>query len=135
MLGILGILPLPAAQAEPFHASGSYVDTSGKKNTTEGTLAGEATPGGAFVGEYWHKKSDDLSVLDGRATLDFGNGDTLTLDYVLVYDPAIGLYLGSYVIHGGTGTLKRATGGGDIAVTPAVQDEGLFWLDGELFLN
>jgi hypothetical protein len=136
LLGIVGLaVPLPGAHADTFQANGAYLDTSIKQNTTEGTVAGAATPSGAFVGDYKHKKSDDLTQADGRATLDFGNGDTLTIDYVLVYNPATGLLQGSYVIHRGTGALKQATGGGDIAVTEPVHQEGLFWLNGELFLT
>lgn len=136
LLGILGIVPAPAAHAEQFQASGSYVDTNVEPNTTKGKMVGEATPGGEFVGHYWHRKSfDGPTTADGRATLDFGNGDTLTIDYVFVYDSATGLFLGNYVVSRGTGTFKQATGGGDMAVTYPVDLQGLFQLDGELFLN
>lgn len=136
VLGILSIVPLPAAQAEPFQASGSYVDTNVETNTTKGKVTGEATPGGKFVGHYWHRKNfDGPTTADGRATLDFGDGDTLTFDYVFVYDEVTGLFLGNYVIRHGTGALKNATGGGDMAVTYPVEGQGLFWLAGELFLE
>jgi hypothetical protein len=136
LLGVLGIVPLQAAQAEPFQASGSYLDTNVEPNTTKGKVVGEATAGGEFVGHYWHRKSfDGPTTADGRATLDFGNGDTLTIDYLFVYDEATGLFLGNYVVRRGTGTFKDATGGGNIAVTPPVELQGLIWLDGELFLN
>ena len=137
LLGTLGLaILLPAAQAEPFQASGSYVDTHVQPNTTAGDVTGEATPGGEFVGHYWHRKSfDGPTTADGRATLDFGNGDTLTIDYLFVYDEATGLFLGNYVVRRGTGSLKQAIGGGDIAVTFPVQGQGLIWLDGELFLD
>ena len=136
VLGVLGLVPLPAAQAEAFQASGSYVDTHIQPNTTAGNLAGEATPGGVLVGHYWHRKSfDGPTTADGRATLEFGNGDTLTFDYAFVYDPVTGLFLGNYVVRHGTGTFRHATGGGDMAVTFPVEGQGLFWLDGELFLN
>jgi hypothetical protein len=137
LLGILCIFVTPfAARAEPFQARGSYVDTNVEPNTTKGKVVGEAAPGGEFVGHYWHRKSfDGPTTADGRATLDFGNGDTLTIDYVFVYDSATGLFLGNYVVRRGTGTFKQATGGGDIAVTVPVDGQGLIWLDGELFLN
>ena len=136
MLGILGMVSLSSAKAETFQASGQYVDTNVEPNTTKGKVAGEATPGGEFVGHYWHRKSfDGPTMADGRATLDFGNGDTLTIDYVFVYNPAAGVYLGTFVVRHGTGALKNATGGGNIAVTPPVELQGLFWLDGDIFLE
>jgi hypothetical protein len=135
LFGIVGlVVPLPAAQADPFHASGSYVETSFKNNIAEGTLDGHAAPGGAFVGEFWEKVLNGGDVLVGTATLDFGNGDTLTFDYLLVYDYTRGRYLGVWAIDRGTGVLKRATGGGDIAATPNGGQAHLFWLDGEISL-
>ena len=132
----LTALAQPAALAEQFQASGSYVDTHIQPNTTAGDVTGEAAPGGAFVGRYWHRKSFDNGIrADGRATLDFGNGDTLTFDYVFEYDPTTGLFLGDYFIRHGTGALKHAAGGGDIVVTYPVDGRGLFWLNGDLFLN
>ena len=137
VLGVLGLVLLPAAQAEPFQASGSYVDTNIEPNTTKGKLVGEASLGGEFVGHYWHRKSfDGPTTADGRTTFDFGNNDTLTIDYLFVYDEATGLFLGNYVVRRGTGTLKNATGGGDIAVTfPDDHGQGQFWLAGKLYLE
>jgi|GEM_PF-3789047 len=136
VLGILSIVSPPAAKAEQFHASGAYVDTHIQPNTTAGDVVGEATPGGEFVGHYWHRKNfDGPTTADGRATLDFGNGDTLTIDYLFVFDEATGLFLGNYVVRRGTGSLKQASGGGDIAVTFPDEGQGLLWLDGELFLD
>jgi len=135
-LGILGMVPLSGARAETFQASGQYVDTNVEPNTTKGRITGEATPGGQFVGTYWHRKSfDGPTTADGRATLDFGNGDTLTIDYLFTYDPATGLFLGNYVVRHGTGILKNATGGGDVVVTYPVDLQGQISLDGELFLS
>src|SRR5262245_43533146 len=135
-LGILGMLPLPTARSETFQASGQYVDTNVEPNTTKGKVTGEATPGGEFTGNYWHRKSfDGPTTADGRATLGFGNGDTLIIDYLFTYDPATGLFLGNYVVRHGTGTLKNATGGGDIVVTYPVEGQGQISLDGELFLD
>jgi hypothetical protein len=136
LLGIVClVVPVPAAQADPFHASGSYVETSFKNNIAEGTLDGHAAPGGAFIGEFREKVIDGGDVLDGRATLDFGNGDTLTFDYLLFYDSALGRYLGVWAIQRGTGVLKRATGGGDLAATPNGGQAHLVWLDGEISLQ
>ena len=136
MLTSLGMVALSVAQAEPFQAGGPYVDTHIQPNTTAGDVTGKATLGGEFVGHYWHRKSfDGPTTADGRATLDFGSGDTLTFDYLFVYDTATGLFLGDYVIRHGTGKFKHATGGGDITVTYPDEGQGLFWLDGELFLN
>jgi hypothetical protein len=132
------VTSVPARTVQPiaFQASGSYVDTHIQPNTTAGDMTGGATPGGEFVGRYWHRKSfDGPTTADGRATLDFGNGNTLTIDYMFVYDSATGLFLGNYVVRRGTGTLRQATGGGDIAVTFPVEGQGQFWLNGELFLD
>jgi len=136
LLGFLGIVPLPAAYAETFHASGSYVDTNVEPNTTKGTVVGQATPGGEFVGRYWHKKYfDGPTTADGRATLDFGNGNMLTIDYLFVYDEVTGMFLGDYIVRRGTGMFRDATGGGNLSVTYPIQGQGLISLDGEIFLE
>ena len=136
LFAIVGpVIPLPAAQADPFHAHGTYVETGFNGSIAEGTLDGRAAPGGAFVGEFREKVFDGGNELDGRATLDFGNGDTLTFNYLLIYDPQRGRYLGVWAIERGTGILKGATGGGDIAVTPNSGQAHLFWLDGEISLQ
>jgi hypothetical protein len=134
-LGICGLVPLPAAQADPFHVSGSYVETGFDGTIAQGTLEGRAAPGGdAVVGEFSEAVYDDGALLDGTATLDFGNGDTLTFDYLLVFDSTKGHYLGVWLIQDGTGTLAGATGGGDIVVLPNYNPAHRFWLDGDLFL-
>ena len=136
VLGFLGLVHLPAARAETFQARGGYVDTNVEPNTTKGKVTGEAAPGGAFLGHYWHRKSfDGPTTADGRATLDFGNGNTLIIDYLFTYDAATGLFLGDYVVRRGTGSFKNATGGGDIVVTYPVDGQGEIRLDGELFLD
>jgi hypothetical protein len=122
------------AQADPFHASGSYVETGLKGNIAEGTLSGRAARG-AFTGEFREKVIDGGVELDGTATLDFGNGDTLTFDYVLVFNSQRGRYEGAWTIKRGTGTLRDATGGGDIEATPNGGQAHLIWLDGDVSLN
>jgi hypothetical protein len=132
VMALFGTIGPAAAQADPFHASGSYVETSFKGNIAQGTLDGRAAPGGAFIGKFREKVIDGGSVLDGVATLDFGNGDTLTFDYLLVFDSTKGRYLGVWMIQEGTGTLEGATGGGDMAAMPNSSQAHLFWLDGDL---
>ena len=135
VMALFTALGLASAHADRFHVRGSYVETGFNNGTAEGTLSGSATPGGAFVGAFWEKVSVGGIVLDGRATLDFGGGDTLTCDYLMVYDPVIGRYQGTYTIARGTGALRHVAGGGDIAAMPNGLPAHLFWLDGDLFLD
>ena len=135
VLGLALVILIPAAHAEPFSVTAGYVDQSDKKNTTEGIFSGEATPGGSFVGVYWHKKRENLTLLEGKATVDFGGGDSFSYDYELLYNPELNLYVGAYTIKSGTGALDQATGGGEMIAEPAVNDEGMAWLDGDLFLE
>jgi hypothetical protein len=133
LFGIVGLVLLPAAQADPFHTSGSYVETSFNGSIAEGTLDGRAAPGGdAFIGSFSEEVFDGGNVLDGTAILDFGNGDTLTFDYLLVFNPTRQLYLGGWIVRGGTGTLKNAAGGGNLTVSPNYLPDHRFWLDGDL---
>jgi hypothetical protein len=132
LLTLFTALGPAAAKADHFHALGTYVETGFENGIAQGTLAGRAAPGGAFTGDFREDVFDDGIVLDGSATLDFGNGDTLTIEYLLVYNSTRGQYLGVWTVQRGTGALQGASGGGEIVVTPNGGQAHLFWLDGDL---
>jgi hypothetical protein len=112
-LAVLGLAgPLPAAQAEPFSASGSGTTTDRDGNVFSGVLSGKAKPGGSFSGVFSHKATSD--DLDGSAVFDFGGGDTVEFDYHLEFNEDTGMYEGTYVVTGGTGALEGATGSGSL---------------------
>src|SRR4051794_36432613 len=120
-----------AASADAFHLSGTYVITSQKGTHQEVALTGTATPGGDFTGVALAKQTADGDV-KGKVILDFGNGDTLTYQQELTYDPASGLIVGTYRIIGGTGALHGASGSGTTSIDPTGDGTGTFKLDGTL---
>jgi len=90
-----------------FSASGTYHVASTHGSTYMLTLAGSATPGGTFTGAVTGKGSKTLTE---SATLDFGNGDTLSYD--TLSQASNGQSAGTYTITGGTGKYVGATGSG-----------------------
>ena len=105
LLGIVG----PAAGDPPdsFRASGTWA-LSLHGSHLEGTRTGLARPGGPFTGVFSGKWVNGEGA--GTATLDFGNGDTLTYTWEVALDPATGRLLGTEVVTGGTGRLAGASG-------------------------
>jgi hypothetical protein len=120
--------PLPAAQAEPFSASGSGTTTDRDGNVFSGVVSGTARPVGDFSGVFAHKATSD--DVDGSAVFDFGGGDTLEIDYHAEFNEHTGMYEGTYVVTGGTGVLEGATGSGSVVTTAGTTFE--FTLSGTL---
>jgi hypothetical protein len=75
-------------------------------------MPGRAKPGGNFDGTFVGKEDGSVKVR-GVHTCDFGGGDTLTIELNFEFDETAGLFVGTYVITGGTGQLAEASGEGD----------------------
>ena len=132
-LAVLGLAwPVSAVQAGAFHASGTYAVTSVHGDVFEGTQDGSARPGGPFSGTFSVKRTANGLRYDGVATWDFSSGDTLTYTWHVDFDDETGLYVGTYVITGGTGRLAGASGSGSYIVAPAGGGMGEFEMDGTL---
>jgi hypothetical protein len=120
-LGLLSAFGLagagPAARADSFEVSGTYVQTDHHANRYSGVLSGSAEPGGAFVGTYQNKGTDHDHLV-GTQTYVFADGSTLTLKIVEDKDPTSGEWVGTYVITGGTGSFAGASGSGLASATP-----------------
>ena len=138
-LALLGLAwAAPAAQAadtKKFEASGAFqIDV----DATHGrqfffTAEGNARPGGSFDSTgYGHGNLGNYYEWVVQ-TLDFGNGNTLTLyieDYLTSFDPF--QRTGSYVITAGTGNFAGASGSGIFTGNPAGNGTGTFDLDGTI---
>ncbi|MBI1914938.1 MAG: hypothetical protein HYS12_09415 [Planctomycetes bacterium] len=120
--------PLGASQAGSFEVSGTYDFTDNRGAATSGDLSGTATPGGPFTGTFAQKFGGGAD--EGTATLDFGGG-SLTFSYHIEFDDDLGLFVGPYVITGGTGALNGASGSGTLIVEPA-NDTGGFTMSGTI---
>src|SRR5262249_54539092 len=100
------------AEKTKFQASGTIERVSGPvatHNVFEGD--GGARPGGPFAMTLWGKTNFGNQDTRGVFVLDFGGGDTLTCDFGVDWMPDLGLYVGPYVITGGTGRLAGARQG------------------------
>ncbi len=99
------------------------------------TAEGNAGPGGPFDSTgYGHANFSDYSEWM-VVTLDFGQGNTLTLfieDDLISFDPL--QRTGSYVITAGTGRFAAASGSGTFTGNPKGDGSGtgVFYLDGTL---
>ncbi len=132
-LALLGLAwTAAAARADtPFKASGTFQIVSIQGRNLDGTGEGHASPGGAFdMTTSVHDKGNGYE--DGVATLDFGNGDTLTLYIEDQWDPDLRERIGSYVITDGTGKFAGASGDGTFTGVPAGNGTGEFYLDGTI---
>src|SRR5262249_22682166 len=99
-LAVLGLAwTASAAQAADtkFHASSTCQIVASKGTHTETTGSGHASPGGAFVVTILIHQVGNGDA-SGVATLDFGNGDTLTFYHEVEWMPEIGLLIGPYEI-------------------------------------
>jgi hypothetical protein len=122
--------PLPAASAADWEATGSYLATDTKGNVFSGDISGTSSLGGSFTGVFSHKANGHRIV--GEATLDYGGGDTLTIRYVATINNRSDIYLGTYAVTSGTGTLADAAGFGEFVAEQG--SEGNFLLSGLLDL-
>ena len=132
-LALLGLaLPASAAKEDKFKASGTFIVTELPGSRFELTLEGHASPGGKFTGTAQGTSVSGGDHQYGELVMDFGGGDTLTMDFDVVYDPETDQLRGTYEITGGTGELEGATGSGELVADPAGDGTGTFEMDGTL---
>lgn len=111
-LAVLGLTgAAPAARADDFRASGTFTLQSQTGANIVVAVPGHAKPGGKFDGEFVGRELPGGRVR-GVQTCDFGRGDTLTIEQTFAFDQTLGLWVGTYVITGGTGALAGASGEG-----------------------
>jgi hypothetical protein len=122
--------PVPAAVAGPYELSGTYTFTDDKGAATSGTIDAKSSPGGPCSGTFADRFAGGSHT--GTFTLNYGDGSSLTLSYEFAFDDTQGLFVGDYVITGGTGALTGVSGGGDIEVGTAVNGTGSLVLSGTL---
>jgi hypothetical protein len=124
-----------AAKSESFLAGGTATAVSFSPNGLqfEFSLSGHSKPGGNFTGTVVGHSNAKFTKQFVTLTLDFGGGNTLTLDSTL--EPtADGSLVGPYVITGGTGIYATATGSGTQTVTFTSDTTRGFELEGTLSL-
>jgi hypothetical protein len=109
VLGLAGAAPV--ARADDFRAGGTFTLQSQQGANIVVAVPGRAKPGGKFDGVFVGKESNSGKVR-GVQTCDFGRGDTLTIEQNFAFDEALGLWVGTYLITGGTGALAGASGEG-----------------------
>src|SRR5262249_907974 len=131
-LAVLGFAGTgPAARAGSFVVEGTYDFTDNKGRDTSGTLSGTTKPGGDFSGSFAQTAFRGAAHFLGTAPFDYGGGDSFTFPYDVVFDDGLNLYVGSYTVTGGTGSLARASGSGAIVIEPG-NTTGGFTLEGSL---
>lgn len=121
--------PLSADPPDAFRANGTWA-VSLKGSHLEGVRSGIASPGGPFTGVFSGKWVNGAGF--GVATLDFGNGDTLSYTWEVAVDPATGLLIGTEVVTGGTGRLEGASGEWSSVGVPTGPGTGTFKYVGTL---
>ena len=120
----------PAARAGDFEASGTTTFVGRHGAFFELAITGgHAKPGGKFTGTVSGKRLADSNIQTAVIVMDFGGGDTLTFDTVIVWNDETDAYDGVYVVTGGTGALAGASGSGALFADPA---GGTFEMDGTL---
>jgi hypothetical protein len=122
--------PAPAADDDcAFAAKGTSVASTDLPGARfEISLVGHANQGGQFTGTVYGKYAAQGRRQFGPIVLDFGGGDTLTVDTLLAPDPNVaGGLIGTYVVAGGTGDFEGATGSGQLIANPGA---GTFELSG-----
>ena len=137
VVALLGLAALAAQAADTrkFKASGTFqMDFDASHGTRIFfTAEGNASPGGSFDATGYGHDNRGNSYEWVVLTLDFGNGNTLTLfieDYLTSFDPL--QRTGSYVITAGTGNFEGASGSGTFTGNPAGNGTGTFDLDGTI---
>ncbi len=134
-LAVAGLAWTVAAHAgdTKFQATGTYaiVIDSIQGTHYDFTGSGHASPGGAFTLTAVAHENWGNYASTGTMTLDFGSGDTLAI-YFDADSPALGLYIGSYVVTDGTGRWAGASGSGTATFQSHGDYTGDFWLDGTL---
>jgi hypothetical protein len=129
-LALLGVArPVSADPPDSFRASGTWA-ISLQGSHLEGIRSGHASPGGPFIGVFSGKWVNGSG--SGVATLDFGNGDTLSYTWKVAVDPATGLLFGTEVVTGGTGRLEGASGTWSSVGVPTGAGMGTFEYVGTL---
>ncbi len=135
-LALAGIAALAAQAADTtdFQAGATFQIDSGASHGNQifFTASGQATQGGSFystgqVHDNWGNYHET-----GVQTLDFGNGNTLTIYFEDDWIPDISQRVGPYVITDGTGTFAGASGGGMLMGIPNFDGTGTVYLDGTL---
>src|SRR5688500_6880768 len=82
-VALLGLVGPPASadeSCEPFSLEGTTVFVSGDGRDFELAAEGTASVGGAFTGSIVGRHNKPITVQFAVLTMDFGNGDTLTLE-------------------------------------------------------
>jgi hypothetical protein len=137
LLGLAWTAAVAQAADSKFQASGEFqvVASNGSHFFFEGE--GQAGPGGRFTTTV--EAHDNFGNLHetGVQTLDFGNGDTLTISFEddWVPDTAYpfgGYRVGPYVVVAGTGRLAGASGSGTLTGIPNGDGTGKFDLNGTI---
>ena len=134
-LVILGLVGFAwAAKPGTFRATGTATfvsqDASGKHFVF--THVGHSNPGGNFTGGVVGHTNATFEKQSGTLTLDYGGGNTLTIDTKLQAQ-SDGSLVGPYVVTGGTGIYANATGGGtQIVFAPNADGTRDFSLEGTL---
>jgi hypothetical protein len=121
--------PAAADPPDSFQASGTWA-VSLQGSHLEGIRSGHAGPGGSFTGVFSGKWVNGSGF--GVATLDFGNGDTLSYTWEVAVDPTSGLLFGTEVVTGGTGRFEGASGIWSSVAVPTGPGMGTFEYVGSL---
>ena len=124
-----------AAKPGTFRAVGTATfvsqDTSGRHFVF--SVVGRSNPGGDFTGGTVGHTNATFQKQVATTTLDYGGGNTLTIEARLERQ-ADGSLVGPYVVTGGTGIYANATGSGTESVFFPQPDDGTrdFLLEGTL---
>jgi hypothetical protein len=136
VLAMLGFVATAwAAKSGTFRATGTATfvsqDTSGRHFVF--SVVGRSNPGGDFTGGTVGHTNATFQKQVATTTLDYGGGNTLTIEARLERQ-ADGSLVGPYVVTGGTGIYANATGSGTESVFFPVPDDGTrdFVLEGTL---
>jgi len=113
-LVVLGTVAVTwAAKPGTFRASGvaTFVSEDPSGNHFVFSHVGRSTPGGSFTGTAVGHTNATFDKQSATITLDYGGGNTLTLESRLE-EQSDGSLVGPYVVTGGTGIYANATGSG-----------------------
>jgi hypothetical protein len=127
-LALLGLARHAPAAEDTFHATGTTAPVSDDGRHFELSAEGRSSLG-KFTGSVMGRYNNPVSVQFAVVTFDFGGGDTLTFDTKIKFDDETGVYVGTYVVTGGTGEFEGAAGRGSLIVNTAA---GTFEWEGSL---
>jgi hypothetical protein len=113
-LVVLGLVAVAgAAKSANFRASGTatFVSEDPSGNHFVFSHVGRSNPGGSFTGTAVGHTNGTFQKQSATVTLDYGGGNTVTLESRLE-GQSDGSLVGPYVVTGGTGIYADATGSG-----------------------